>query len=242
VVSRAQSLEPILFRRFGLRTVSLLLWLVFAGAAPAQTIVVPPELPNLGKLELELKDYHDCKGNHGCYTSDLDRQAGMATRALVRAVKLRQAANLAVVLDIDETSLSNWTEIRLADFAYDPAAWNRWVDQASAPAIAGTLHFYEEAEKLGVAVFFITGRPESQRAATEKNLRSQGYAQWTALVLRKPDEAKTPTVTYKSAARQRIVAAGYRIAVNMGDQMSDLTGDPRADVSVKLADPFYYIP
>jgi predicted secreted acid phosphatase len=244
VASRAHAIS---FRRFAPGIVPLLFCLLFGGSVSAQTIVVPQELPNLGKLELELEDYHDCKGNHGCYTSDLDRQAGVATRALQRAARMRKgestrAAKLAVVLDIDETSLSNWEEIRQADFAYDAGAWNRWVDQASAPAIAGTLHFYEEAEKLGIAVFFITGRPESQRAATEKNLRSQGYTQWAGLVLRKPDQAKTPTSIYKAAARQRIVAAGYRIAVNIGDQMSDLTGSPRADVSVKLADPFYYIP
>jgi 5'-nucleotidase (lipoprotein e(P4) family) len=206
-------------------------------------VLVPEEPPNLGKLQLELKDYHDCKGTHGCYTADLNRETADAMVELDRLVRFRRAGTkLAVVLDIDETALSNYAEIVQADFAYDPAAWNQWVDQASAPAIPGTLRFYEEAEKLGVAVFFITGRPESQRAATEKNLRSQGYTQWAGLTLRAPGEAKTPTVIYKSGARQRIVAAGYRIAVNMGDQMSDLNGSPQAQVSVKLADPFYYLP
>jgi 5'-nucleotidase (lipoprotein e(P4) family) len=225
----------------------VVLCFLLATGVSAQIVLVPKETQNLGKLELELKDYHDCKGNGGCYANDLDRETAEATAALKRAARNNMAreshrAKLAVVLDIDETALTNWAEMVQADFAFEPDAWNRWVEQADAPAIPGTLHFYQEAEKLGVAVFFITGRPESQRAATEKNLRTQGYAPWAGLILRKPDEAKTPTSIYKAAARQRIVAAGYRIAVNMGDQMSDLRGSPQADVSVKLADPFYYIP
>jgi hypothetical protein len=36
--------------------------------------------------------------------------------------------------------------------------------------------------------------------------------------------------------------AGYHIILNLGDQFSDLNGDPQAERSVKLANPFYYIP
>lgn len=233
--------------RFGIRLLACLPGLLLVLSAAAQTVIVPRELPNLGKLQAELKDYHDCKGDHGCYSSDLDRETATATAALERAVRLNESAaqhgkKLAVVLDIDETSLSNYSEIVQADFAYNADAWNRWVQQTAAPAIPGTLRFYREAEELGVAVFFITGRPESQRLVTEKNLRLQGYGRWAGLILRSPAQAKTPTVIYKSGARQRIVREGYRIVVNVGDQMSDLTGSPQADVSVKLSDPFYYIP
>lgn len=231
------------FHRPGIRRLAVAVGLLLPLAASAQRVIVPRELPNLGKLQLELEDYHDCKGNRGCYNQDLDHETAVATAALDRAVRLSHAGTkLAVVLDIDETALSNYAEIRQADFAYDPAQWNRWVQLAAAPAIPGTMRFYQEARRLGVAVFFITGRPESQRAATEKNLRGQGYTEWTGLVLRSASEAHTPTTAYKSAARQKIVAAGYRMAVNVGDQMSDLNGSPQADVSVKLADPFYYIP
>lgn len=225
------------------RAFCLAIALSIPSLAWSQTLIVPRELPNLGRLQLELQQYHDCKGNDGCYTTDLDRETATATRELERMVRQdRSDAKLAVVLDIDETSLSNYAEIVHADFAYNQQEWDAWVDRSAAPAIPGTLRFYHEAQKLGVAVFFITGRPESQRAATEENLHSQGYSSWTGLTLRAPAEAHTPTIAYKSAARQRIVAAGYRIAVNLGDQMSDLEGSPQAEVSVKLSDPFYYIP
>jgi hypothetical protein len=235
------------FHRGGVRSLVSLTGLAFSIAATSQTVIVPKEPSNLGRLERELTDYHDCKGNHGCYATDLDREARIATEAVEREVRAdgvrgSDPAKLAVVLDIDETSLSNWTEIEQADFAYLPDVWNRWVEQGSAPAIPGTLRFYREAEKLGVAVFFITGRPESQRAATEKNLRGQGYTQWAGLMMKGPQDTDRHIEVFKAAARRKIVEAGYRIAVNMGDQMSDLSGSPRAKVSVKLTDPFYYIP
>lgn len=61
--------------------------------------------------------------------------------------------------------------------------------------------------------------------------------------MRPEDHPKTQTVTeYKSGDRSQIVAKGYRIVLNVGDQMSDLLGNPEADHSVKLPNPFYLIP
>ena len=45
------------------------------------------------------------------------------------------------------------------------------VDSAQAPAIPGTLRIFNEAKRLGVGVFFVTGRGEAERGATEQNLR-----------------------------------------------------------------------
>jgi hypothetical protein len=56
------------------------------------------------------------------------------------------------------------------------------------------------------------------------------------------DQLKEATIAYKSAARMQIVQQGYRIALSVGDQFSDLRGKPAADYSVKLPNPFYYIP
>jgi hypothetical protein len=50
------------------------------------------------------------------------------------------------------------------------------------------------------------------------------------------------TVDYKGQERQKIVSAGYRIVLNMGDQWSDLNGEARGEMSVKLPNPFYYLP
>jgi acid phosphatase len=95
------------------------------------------------------------------------------------------------------------------------------------------------ARERGVAVFFLTGRPERLRAATERNLREAGY-EWTA-VLMKPDDLVTRSaVELKAPARRKLVDAGYTIILNIGDQMSDLEGG-HAERTYKLPNPFYVI-
>ena len=46
---------------------------------------------------------------------------------------------------------------------------------------------------------------------------------------------------YKSSVRAEIVAQGYKIVLNVGDQWSDLKGEPEAEYSVKYPNPFYFI-
>lgn len=45
----------------------------------------------------------------------------------------------------------------------------------------------------------------------------------------------------KSAERERLVAQGYALVLNVGDQWSDLLGRPEAEYSVKYPDPYYFI-
>ena len=42
--------------------------------------------------------------------------------------------------------------------------------------------------------------------------------------------------------RAGIVAEGYTIVLNVGDQWSDLKGKPEAEFSVKYPNPYYFIP
>jgi acid phosphatase len=200
-------------------------------------------IANLDVLKDQLKQYQACTCTCGCYAKDLDRQADEAIAFLrVRAAHRTSQEKLAMVLDIDETTLSNYDEMLKADFAYDSKAFGAWIESGQAPAIPGTLRLYQEAQRLGVRVFFITGRAEEQRAATEKNLRSQGFDHWQQLTLRSAAQAKQATIAYKSSARAGIQAQGYKIVLSVGDQWSDLKGQPGAEFSVKYPDPFYYLP
>jgi len=201
------------------------------------------EPPNLGLLKTELKAYHDCTCTCGCYTKALDLQERRAMAFLERAAVHKKAGEkLALVLDIDDTSLSTWPELSATDFGFVSAEWSKWAESASAPVIPGTLRLFKHAQELGVAVFFITGRGDTLREVTERNLHSAGYNGWDGLTLRTKDQVKEATIAYKSAARTQIVQQGYRIVLSVGDQLSDLRGKPAADYSVKLPNPFYYIP
>jgi acid phosphatase len=209
----------------------------FIADAPAERI------PNLDVLKAEIRQYHDCTCKCGCYSHDLDVQADRAIAFLrSRAARRRPNEKLAMVLDIDETSLSNYQQLLSDDFAFTRPVFDAWIDTAQAPAIPGSLRLYKEAQRLGVSVFFITGRPERQRTVTERNLNEQGFQDWQQLTLRPPSNASESVGAYKSAARAEIVAQGYRIVLNVGDQWSDLKGKPEAEFSVKYPDPFYFLP
>lgn len=167
------------------------------------------------------------------------------------------ATKPALVLDIDETSLSNWPEMLANKFAYYPdgpchlpkgpcgmIAWDR---MAEAKPILPTLELFKLARSMGVSVFFITGRHERERAATELNLRRAGYVDahggngWVALKM-EPNDLKTASAAdFKAPARAHVESAGYDIIANVGDQESDLRGG-YAERGFKLPDPFYYIP
>jgi acid phosphatase len=232
----------------------LLLLILAVVTAPAQQPRTAPlasseAIPNLGPLlshvnalKAELREYHACTCKCGCYARDLDLQADRAISFLrARAAHRRNNERLALVLDIDETTLSNWSEMESANFEYSSRDFNAWIESAQSPAIPGTLRLYIEALHLGVEVFFLTGRPESQRAATEANLHLRGFTHWQQLIMRSPEEQGTTAIAFKSAQRAKILATGYKIILNVGDQWSDLRGTPQAEYSVKYPDPYYFI-
>jgi len=201
------------------------------------------QIPNQSLVHQQLLAYHACTCSCGCYARDLEAETNQAALFLRKRVAAQKSGEkLALVLDIDETSLSNWDEMLREDFTYHANSYSAWELSARSSVLPGTLALFQEAKKLGVAVFFITGRPEAERAATVANLKQQGYEGWQELTLRAPHTADEATSDYKSAARARIVAKGYTLAVNVGDQWSDLHGSPQAELNLKLPNPFYLIP
>jgi acid phosphatase len=214
-----------------------------AAADPTMMLAAEP-MVNFGTQRFRLADYAECVGSGGCYWSDLDAQTKRAEAALDRVIATAKAGEkLALVLDIDETSLSGFCELRREDYGFLLAAFNAWVVSPDAALpIPGTLRLFNNARAAGVDVFFITGRWEELTDATARNLEAAGFKGWKGLALRKGPQKKMSTVEYKSEERKKIVDAGYRIVMSMGDQWSDLNGDPKAEVSVKLPNPFYYLP
>jgi hypothetical protein len=211
-----------------------------------------------GEYTSALRDYHDS----GQYEADLKAVARRARAFLRRRSRaLREAAErrcnrakrtsagrteacvepkLALVLDIDETSLSNYEELSATGFDQAVAALVLAAAEANSPAIGPTKKLFDLALRKEIAVFFITGRPESipqARERTETNLEAAGYADYEQLILNDTD---LDTIPYKSGARAEIEERGYDIVANVGDQESDLVGG-HADRAFKLPNPFYFI-
>lgn len=211
---------------------------------------------NAGDWEPALRKFHDS----GVYANELTQIDDLAEKAVLRSVhkgdfrshearfhKSRARAHaahfhgrkLALVLDIDETSLSNYDAINADNFTFGPNSQAEATNETG-KVIPSTLELFNLAKQNGVAVFFITGRRENTRAHTESNLRREGYDGWQQLFL-KPDTSTDTTVRYKSGARATIESQGYRIVANVGDQYSDLAGG-HEDIGFKLANPFYFLP
>ncbi len=225
------------------------------GASDAHALPSAEPLENFGIQRLRLADYADCKGSNGCYWADLDAQYKRAEEELnAQIAHSHKGEKLAIVMDIDETTLSSYCEMKREDFGYIGSMFNSWVVSPNAAvAIPGALRLFNHAKSAGVAVFFITGRPgvpdygattqqPDQTSATATNLKAAGFSGWTGLQLRNGGENSMHTIEYKSEERRRIAYQGYRIVLSVGDQWSDLLGDPKADVSIKLPNPFYFLP
>jgi predicted secreted acid phosphatase len=218
-----------------------------ASEATAEFVTVSSQPPNVGDAGRAALAYHDS----GAYDRDLALVAAQARSWLVsQAAAVKQPA---LVLDIDETALSNWEIIKRDDFgrpiggpcdvaAIDaPCGWAAWDQLGRDPAIIPTLAVFHQARALNVAVFFITGRPENQRAATERNLEAAGYAGYAKLYM-VPDGARFASAAdFKAPIRAEIERAGYTIIANVGDQPSDLLGG-HAQRKFLLPDPFYRVP
>jgi predicted secreted acid phosphatase len=214
-----------------------------AREAPTPVETVRPTgvgLPQLGQTQTmgaaelvpALRAYHDS----GTYERDLATVDRQARAYLERRLKARHRPRRpALVLDIDETSLSNYAGLTSSGFTASGTTLD--VVGGTGTAIAPTLKLYAAARRRHVAVFFITGRPGVLRGITERNLRAAGYEGWAGMSF----SSGGSTVAYKSRERARIERRGYTILANVGDQESDLAGG-HAKRAFKLPNPFYLIP
>jgi len=218
-------------KRFAL--LSLLVALVVAVPMAAQEFPQEPE--NHALVVERLMRYHD----YGEYDREIQVVADSAREYLAAVVKSApNGEKLAAVFDIDETSLSNWEAMAGCGFCSYSVERKLYTEDHD-PAIAPVLRLYNFAKAKGVKVFFVTGRQESERAMTIKNLNEAGYSDWTELIMQ-PDGNKLPAGVFKPKDRQQIVDEGYRIVLNIGDQASDLAGCCSERV-FKLPNPFYLL-
>jgi predicted secreted acid phosphatase len=177
----------------------------------------------------EIVAYHDS----GEWSADTTRAITKARHVLARHL---DDAHPAIVLDIDDTSLSNYACFKAVDFKRGASDCG-----PTLPAIPQTLRLYRYARRHQVTVFFITGRREEARETTRTNLRRAGYKGQPRLKLRPNKERAGTHDGWKARTRGRIARRGYRIVVNVGDQRSDLDGG-HALRAFKLPNPMYVIP
>jgi acid phosphatase len=174
--------------------------------------------------------YHDS----GAWNADISRVIRRAKRHVRVHLADRRPA---IVLDVDDTSLSSYRCLKLVDFK---RSQSDCASPGRMPAIRQTRGLYRYAVRHHVRVFFITGRRSSLRATTIANLHRAGYAGRLHIKLRPVNERPGTHDGWKARTRARIVERGYRIVANVGDQRSDLEGGS-ALRGFKLPNPMYVI-
>lgn len=214
-----------------------------ASAAP-QTVSSHAQILPLYEAQRQVDDYI----RNGQYDKDFAGVVAEARSWLEE--RSRTAVKPAIVLDIDETSLSNWPAYRLngwcrlvngeCDLQGGPCGLRAWQALGQSKALEPTLTLARRAHELGVAVFFISGRPPEFQEATERNLRDQGY-EWTQVILLPPGKSFASAADFKAPERRKITEQGYTILLSLGDQESDLAGG-FAERTFKLPNPVYYLP
>ncbi|MFJ8468343.1 HAD family acid phosphatase [Streptomyces swartbergensis] len=123
----------------------------------------------------------------------------------------------AIVLDIDNTALET-------DFGFS------YPQPANKPVLEAARY----AQERGVALFFVTARPDIIYSFTEYNLKQAGY-QVSGLYVRNFIDLFKNVAEYKTAQRVDVEKKGYTIIANIGNSATDLSGG-HAEKTYKLPD------
>lgn len=193
--------------------------------------------PNLTLLKWQMVAWH----NSGDYARLFADAASEGERILDGYLRGETPQNFAVVLDIDETALSNWPYLERRQFAITTASFAEWTRTEHGLALEPVRRIFARARARRIPVFFITGRDESLRSATIQDLHEAGFFDWNGLFLRPDNYADSSIIPFKSGVRKKLTEDGWDIILNVGDQYSDLEGG-YARHRVKLPNPFYYLP
>lgn len=216
----------------------------YAVALLAGMVLIMPanaDVPtNLSVARDKVKEYH----RSGEYAEDVKAVVDDVCQYMQKRAQANQQRQrpdkLALVLDIDETVLSNYPHLKELHFGGRKADIKALEQQGTDPRMPGALKLYQCARNNDIAVFFITGRRAYERNATEANLRKTGFDHWQKLYM-KPNNTDRSSAEFKTDKREQIEQNGYRIIANVGDQQSDLTGG-HAEKTFKLPNPFYRLP
>ncbi|MFG3497183.1 HAD family acid phosphatase [Streptomyces sp. NPDC047928] len=193
-----------------------LAWPAGAGAATPAAPVERPALATAsattGIAQLRGVDY-------ATWQRDVAQVVAAARPSIERRISDGSGERLALVLDIDNTSL----ETDFHPFWTYPT-----------PAVRPVLDLARYAHARGVDVFFVTARPGILHAPTAYNLKAVGYPV-TGLYVRDLPDLFEEVAAYKTAKRAEIEAKGYTIIANIGNRPTDMTGG-HAERTVKLPD------
>jgi predicted secreted acid phosphatase len=170
-----------------------------AGLQPADLSYTPNsegQMTNIDVARAYAKNYYGAptavtgSGATATWNADLNLDSNYANEARSVAKEgenwLRARSNVkdrAIVLDVDDTTLTTWNYELYSNWDFNPTTNANFVGLTGTtftgnmfPATPGMLDLVNEAHELGYAIFWITGRGDSQHAATIANLVNDNAA------------------------------------------------------------------
>ena len=234
----------ILERNKMLRLLSFLILLLSLPVAGQQPIVtVPNEPANLGTIKQALVQYHSCH-EADCYIPQIDRQIDVAMNFLKQSVATGKPERSwrSSSISMRHRSPIGTSKRTTTSGIYLRTRTGASPCTAQRPSMERCAYSVRlNATTWPCSSLRVVPSPSGKRP--QPNLIAAGYDHWEGLYLRPEDHPKMQSVAeYKSGDRAEIAAKGFTMILNVGDQMSDLLGSPQAEHSVKLPNPFYYIP
>jgi hypothetical protein len=173
---------------------------------------------------------------------DVETVVGSAEAWIRDRASTGEDDRLALVLDVDDTSLSNYPYLARTGFG---DRRNREV----LPAIGPVRDLAVLAHELTITLFFISERTTARLEETTENLSAVGFPSARDCFFRPAsppyppfllDPACRPAV-FKTAAREFIESQGFVVVASVGDQESDVVGGHR-ERAFKLPNPMYEVP
>jgi predicted secreted acid phosphatase len=178
----------------GLATVAAV---AVAGLQPADLTFTPKseaQMTNVDVARAWAKNYYGAptatSGPGGTWAAPLDQNSNYADEARSVADKgdnwlaaRSKVPNRAIVLDVDDTTLTTWNYELYSNWDFNPTTNAQFVGLTGStftgnmfPATPGMIDLVNHAKALGYAIFWITGRGDSQHAATIADLVNDAAA------------------------------------------------------------------
>lgn len=144
----------------------------------------------------------------------------------------------AIIVDLDETLISNMYHVRSADgtWSVGEAAFGVSPDARLSPAYPCGQEVMHRLAARGVAIFYVTGRiaTREMRQITKEELADFPEG---AVVMR--EDPNMSSAKCKSIARRKLQLRGHRLLAAIGDQAGDL--GPEAELNWAVPNPFYVV-
>ena len=152
------------------------------------------QMTNIDVARAYAKNYYGApsatSGPSGSWDQPLNQTSNYANEARSVAAKgiswlkkNRHVANRAIVLDVDDTTLTTWNYELYSNWDFNPTTNAQFVGLTGStftgnafPATPGMVDLVNQAKGYGYAIFFLTGRGDSQHQVTIANLVSDTAA------------------------------------------------------------------